>query len=117
MTNYHRINANWAQNETRKYLSMDTLDTVFHAPYYIYNRLDWSLVNEKNEKQIPKLEITRDYDKDHSGTLNLHFDTFSEISCKMKFKKFPFDKSKCKFRVSSTVYKAEVRSIKFQHKS
>ena len=109
MTKYHRINVNWAQNETRKYLSMDTLDIVFYAPYHIYNRLDWSLLNEKNEKQIPKLEIIRDHDKDHSGTFYLVFYTFSQISCKMKFRKFPFDKSKCKFRVSSTVYKAEVR--------
>ena len=82
---------------------------MFGANIYLYNKIEWHL---KDEDKRPQLEIERKNYTDQSGTFTYGIDGFAKVSCKMKFIKFPFDVSKCKYMVSSTLYTAEVKDQK-----
>ena len=100
-----RITVNWAENETRKHLSAETLEHIFATRVFIYDQIDWHLKNEENR---PQFEIRRENDTDQCGIFKFGKDLYSEISCKMNIVNFPFDKHQCNFMGTSNLYTAEV---------
>ena len=100
-----RITVNWAENETRKHLSAETLEHIFATRVYIYDQIDWHLKNEENR---PQFEIRRENNTDQCGIFKFGKDLYSEISCKMNIVNFPFDKHQCNFMGTSNLYTAEV---------